>query len=167
VPNTTYGTPYVSSSDYVTNYPTVSQALANQIDVILGPLTTAWTTFTPTLLQSATPTQTINRARYLKVGRMVKVYADISIGSGTSGTSGQIITFNFSGACTAADTRAIYGGFRHFDAGVTNYVGMALGATTTTANFYVDGYGANHGQQPVQLTSGDVFQVWLTIEAAS
>ena len=32
MPNTTYGTPYVSSSDYVSNYPTVSQTLANYLD---------------------------------------------------------------------------------------------------------------------------------------
>lgn len=30
--NTTYGTPYVTSSDYVTNYPTTSLALANAVD---------------------------------------------------------------------------------------------------------------------------------------
>lgn len=32
MPNTTYGTPYVSSSDYVSNWPTVSQSVANAID---------------------------------------------------------------------------------------------------------------------------------------
>lgn len=36
MPNTAFGTPYVSSSDYVTNYPTVSQSLANSIDTMSG-----------------------------------------------------------------------------------------------------------------------------------
>lgn len=34
MPNTSLGTPYVSSSDYVSNYPTVSQNLANAIDAL-------------------------------------------------------------------------------------------------------------------------------------
>lgn len=36
MPNTALGTPYVSSSDYVSNYPTVSQNLANAIDAFGG-----------------------------------------------------------------------------------------------------------------------------------
>ncbi len=36
MPTTALGTPYVSSSDYVSNYPTVSQNLANAIDAFGG-----------------------------------------------------------------------------------------------------------------------------------
>jgi hypothetical protein len=158
-PNTT--TPITAAS--LNNIETGLDAVDATVDGFTG----AWTSFSPVITQSTTPTQTINRARFIKVGRIVTVHADISIGSGTSGTSGQTILFNFSGACTAAAAEAVYGGFRLFDSGVTNYVGFAVGASTTTASFFVDGYGANHGQQPIQLTNGDRMMVWLTIEAAS
>lgn len=36
MPNTANGVPYVSSSDYVTNYPTVSQNLANVVDAVFA-----------------------------------------------------------------------------------------------------------------------------------
>jgi len=154
----------VATGDVLTAATWNQSVVANAAE--LAPFFGAWTSWTPTLKQSATPTQTNTRSRYVKVGKTVFATYVITIGSGTAGTSGQAITLDFSNIGTAADAQAVVGGFRHFDAGSTNYVGIAVGSSTTVADFAVDGYGAQHGGQPVQLTNGDIFRGWLMIELA-
>lgn len=130
----------------------------------LAPFMAAWTTWTPSAKQGATPTQNVTRAKYLKVGKLVFANFDIAITG--AGTAGNAITLDYSGIGTSAAATASFGGFRHFDTGVTNYVGIAIGASTTTLQFYVDAYGANHGQQPVNFSNGDIFQGWFVTELA-
>jgi hypothetical protein len=130
----------------------------------LAPFMSAFTSWTPTLKQGATPTQTNSRSRYVKVGKLL--YATAAISLTGSGTGGSVITLDFATIGTAASTDGVFGGFRHFDSGVTNYVGFAKGETTTALSFYVDAYGAQHGQQPANLSSGDLFYCWFLAELA-
>lgn len=130
----------------------------------LAPFMSAFTSWTPTLKQTTTPTQTNVRSRYLKVGKLlVATYAISLTGSATAGAA---ITLDFSSIGTAANADASFGAFRHFDTGVTNYVGISKGASTTTLEFFVDAYGSNHGQQPVNLSNGDTFFGWFVSELA-
>jgi len=141
----------------------LNQQLRDNMTELAG-FFSAFSSWTPSVKQTTTPTQSVTRAKYLKVGKLV--YANYEIALTGSATAGAIITLDFSNIGTAVAAGASYGGFRHFDTGVTNYVGIATGSTTTALQFYVDGYGANHGQQPVNLTNGDTFQGWFITELA-
>lgn len=130
----------------------------------LAPFMSSFTSWTPTLKQGATPTQTNTRSRYVKIGKLL--YATFSISLTGSGTGGSVITLDYSTIGTAASTNSAFGGFTHFDTGISNYVGIAIPDTTTTMKFRVDAYGADHGQQPQNLSSGDTFSGWFIAELA-
>lgn len=51
----------------------------------LGPPDTAWTAFTPTLVQSVTVTKTVTYARYQRIGRTIFAQVDLLVtGAGTA-----------------------------------------------------------------------------------
>jgi hypothetical protein len=84
VPTTALGTPYVSSSDYVSNYPTVSQSLANSIDALPRGLaayaqrtTSQGSVTTVTDLTSLTVTFTANASRYYLIQGFVTVNSSV------------------------------------------------------------------------------------------
>jgi len=56
-----------------------------------------WTTFTATIVQGATPTQTTQYARFARVGKLVMGNVYISFSSSGGGTAGQPITCTTSG----------------------------------------------------------------------
>jgi hypothetical protein len=130
----------------------------------LAPFFAAWTSWTPVITQSATVTITNNRSRYIKVGRLVIATFDVSCTS--SGTASNVMAISFSGIAAAAAGNSAYGSYRIFDAGVTNYVGTLVAASTTAMNFYQDGNGnpLGFGQQ---FTNGDNVMGTFVYESAA
>ena len=61
-----------------------------------------WTTWTPTVTQSATVSKTMNYGRYIKLGRLVIASFDFTPTSG--GTAGQPIILTYPGSFTPANT---------------------------------------------------------------
>lgn len=121
----------------------------------------AWT---PSFAQGNTPAQTVNWASYQKLGRLVIAHFNVTINA--AGTiNNNIILSGLPGA--AANTSAIGGSFRYFDAGNTNRAGTITGATTTTAKFEYDGYGNSMGNADFIMANGDLVQGTLIYEAAS
>lgn len=105
--NTALGTPYVTSSDYVTNYPTTSLALANSIDtlgrgtVAFASRTTAQGSITTTQdLTGLSVTFTAQASRYYMIHGFGTCYS--SVGNDPFG----LIIAN-SGGTTLAHTNAI------------------------------------------------------------
>lgn len=124
----------------------------------------AFGAWTPSLAQSNTPAQTVNWARYQKLGRLVIAHFNVTINA--AGTiNNNIILSGLPGA--AANTSAIGGSFRYFDTGNTNRAGTITGATTTTAKFEYDGYGNSMGNGDLIMASSDLIQGTLIYEAQS
>lgn len=134
----------------------------------LAPFFSAWTSWTPTMTQTGTLTFTITSAKYIKVGRLVIAYFDLTGFSG--GTNAAAIVMNFGSGGTALPSAStgssIHGQFRWFDAGNTNYAGTIVGTSTTSVSFYEDGNGNPLGGGAL-ASAGDVFQGQIIYEAAS
>lgn len=136
----------------------------------LAPFFSAFTSWTPTLTQTVAVTVTNNDSKYLKVGRLVIAYFNLT--ATTSGTAGGTVTLGFGSGGTAAPTArattSITGSYRFLDAGATNYVGTVIGNTTTAVIFYKDADGNPLGPTgSVQVTNNDVLQGFIVYESAS
>lgn len=130
----------------------------------LGPPDTAWTSYTPTLTQSATVTKTVTYAKYQRIGRTIHVAVSLAITG--AGTTGNAILAGL--PVTAAALAGVTGVFRYFDAGNTNYAGATVGASTTTVQFYVSENGNAMGVNPAfGAANTDVLQFYVTYEAAT
>lgn len=166
---TTHGTPYHTSSDVLTDWPATSQAVAAQIDTILGPLKSAWTAYVPTLTQGAALSKTDAYCRYLKVGRLVIAQVNISVGAtGTAGTAFAVSLPTAAAAALSAGSRIGTGHIFDASAG-TRYIGAAEVATSTTVTLVTDVTGGNSwGAVPsIALGSTDQISFAVTYEAAS
>lgn len=135
----------------------------------LAPFFSAFSSWTPTMTQTVAVTVTNNDSKYLKVGKLVVAYFNITATS--NGTNGGTVAVGFGSGATALPTAraatSIFGSYRFLDAGVTNYVGTVVGASTTSLNFYKDGDGNPLGPtNPVQVTTNDVMYGFLVYEAA-
>lgn len=118
----------------------------------------------PVVTQSVTPGQTENYAEYMRLGRLIVALFKITFTG--AGTATNVITLTGLPA-TAADVSAIGGAFRYFDAGNTNRAGSIVGATTTTAKFIYDGFGADMGNGDFAIANTDLIQGVLVMVAAS
>jgi hypothetical protein len=142
----------------------------------IGGVGTAWTSYTPTLTAATTnPTMGTSTlvGAYTKLGRTVHFRAQITIGSGFSGGSGQwSVALPF-----AATSSAIQHGQAkcfHSPAGSQHWWGsgsIAAGGNTIslfaplgTADGSMRGVSNN---QPFVWASGDILHVWGTYEAGS
>lgn len=156
----------VATGDVLTASTWNQDVVANATE--LAPFFSAWTSWTPTMTQTGALTFTVTAAKYLKVGRLVVAYFDLTGFSG--GTNAAAIVMNFGSGGTALPTASagssIHGQFRWFDAGNTNYVGSIVGTSTTSVSFYQDGNGNPLGGGALSA-AGDVFQGQLIYEAAS
>lgn len=125
----------------------------------------AWTDFTPTLFQGAGVAVTVDRARYVRMGRTVSFFVQMT--ATAAGLAGNQILAGIP-PVTAASANAIFGSFRYFDTGNTNFAGTMEGATTTSVEFYQDGNGNPFGQTaPPTIAIGDVILYSGFYEAAS
>lgn len=88
-----------------------------------------WTSFTPTLTQSATPTKTVVYARYIKLGRLVIAQVYLNVTSSGTGANNVIVGL----PVTAAQASLPAGSLYIYDASVgVNYIATATLASTTT-----------------------------------
>lgn len=98
MPGTTpiYSLPYPVSSDLVSAYPALGQDLAEDLDDILAAkwtTDTAWTAYTPTVrAESGTPTTVTATGRYVKIGKIVHLYVQISVVNKGTASAGMIFT---------------------------------------------------------------------------
>jgi hypothetical protein len=125
--------------------------------------TGAWQSWTPTISQVATASLTVNYAKYTVIGKSVSAKCRVTVASGT-GTVGTAITMGGLPVAAVA-SESIGGTFRMFDSGVTNVVGAAIGASTTSANFYRNADGNAVGLGSTTFSAGDIFDVHVTYEA--
>lgn len=123
-----------------------------------------WTGWTPVVAQGVTPTQAIVYATCHRVGRLYTCHFALTFSTG--GTANNNIVLS-GWPVAAANSNGIRGMFRYFDAGNTNRAGTILGATTTTANFYYDGYGNAMGNGDFAIANTDAVQGTVIVEAAS
>jgi hypothetical protein len=86
---TNNGWDYPTSTDYVKDGATAIQALADDIDTSVGTGLLAWTSYTPTFSNFTLGNGTINVAKYSKLGKIVNVKVNVTLGT-TSSVTGRI-----------------------------------------------------------------------------
>ena len=124
----------------------------------------AGTTWTPSIAQSNTPSQTIAFARYHRLGRLIIAHWSIVLtGAGTATNS--IVLSGLPVA--AASASGIQGSFKFFDAGNTVRAGHVVGASTSTVVFNYDGFGNNMGNGDFAIANTDTCEGFVIYEAAS
>lgn len=127
----------------------------------------AWTTFTPTLIQSGAVTKTVGYAKYARVGRLIVAECRLAV-TGT-GTAGQPVVVGLPVASVASD-RPI-GSFHLIDiSAVLNYTGTAIyegawGGVLGLGNAQNAGFG--QAQFTAALASGDFVGYAVAYEAAA
>lgn len=94
----------------------------------------AWTSYTPTLTQSATVTKTVTRAAYMKVGRLVVVSFNLSV-TGT-GTASNAVLIGLPLAAVNASDNIVGNGLLYDSSAGLAYVGSIVLASTTTIAMY-------------------------------
>lgn len=131
----------------------------------------AWTSFTPTLVQSAAVTKTVTYARYMKVGRLVTAVMKLDVtGAGvaanridiglpvTAASSGNIAAG--SGAIWDASAAIWYAGVPILV--TTSAVAILLGSGAVSGPM-----GATGGGMTAALAAGDIATVSLVYESAT
>lgn len=124
----------------------------------------AWTTWVPTLFQGQSVSVTVDRARFVRIGRTITAFAQLTASS--VGLAGNAILASI--PVTASNANQAFGSFRYFDTGNTNFAGTTEGETTTTVEFFQDGNG-----NPLGITGAptiavnDVLLYQVTYEATS
>jgi len=100
--------------------------------------TSAWGTWTPTITQGVTVSQSgSSYARWVRHGRTVHVQAKL-IGS-SAGTSGSAVTVSFTGLPTPTQTGLFCGDFAFLNQGTGWYFGRVRLNTASTLQFYYHG----------------------------
>lgn len=128
-----------------------------------------WTSYTPTLTQSATVTKTVTYAKYEKIGRMVTVNINLAItGTGTAASA-----INIGIPFTAATSGLIVGSGVWNDNGTGFYPFIAGLATTTTLQCWDATQAATNilagagSATTAAMASGDTIQLCATYEAST
>lgn len=130
----------------------------------IGPLS-GWTTWTPTVTQSGTPTQATADSRYTRIGRTIIATGLITFTGAGTGSNAIICTLPVT--ARTPTTGIDLGTFTYFDSGNTNRQGTARYASTTTCNFIYDGFGSAMGVGDFAIASGDALRVLFMYEAAA
>lgn len=131
----------------------------------------AWTTYTPTLTQSATVTKTVTYAKYQRIGRLIVVNCVLTVTG--AGTAANAITVGVPVAAASAGFMVVGAGYvQDVSAGPLNYSGIAVLSTTTTIQFANAQGAATGGLLGVggftaALASPDVVSFSITYEAAT
>lgn len=128
--------------------------------------TGAWTSFTPTLTQSATVTKTTNHAKYIVLGKWMSVVVDMTVTG--AGTANNAIVIGLPVAIPLTQY-AIGSGFVYDSSAAGFYTGVAVVNTTTTINIMpgqglLGLLGATNGQMTAALATGDRVCYQVTCE---
>lgn len=130
--------------------------------------TDAFTTYVPTLTQSATPTKNVEYAGWFKVGRWVTVSLSLAVTS--AGTAANAVVIGLpSAAGTPASYRNIGGGSIYDASANFWYTGAAIWQSASTfviiPNAAATGLGAS--SFTAALASGDVVTATLSYQVTS
>jgi len=133
--NTSLGTPYVTSSDYVTNYPTTSLALANAIDtlprgLVANPQTFSATNAGTTQVTLATITFTIVSGRRYRFGWLCDM-----ANTAASAQGGALAVYDGASLIKTVVFAGIPAGYNHNGNGQLVVTGLSAGSHT----FYLKG----------------------------
>lgn len=131
----------------------------------------AWTTWTPTLMQSGTVTKTVNHAVYGRWGRLIVAMFRMTVtGSGTAGSAVTVSNL----PATGARTFMLVGTGTIFDSSASlNYTGNILFNNTTTVDFRLHGSGVAANPQlgvtgfTAGLATNDIVDGFMIYEAAT
>lgn len=129
----------------------------------LGGATGAWVNWTPTLIQSAAITITVQFARYFKLGPVVIVEAQLDISS--AGSAGNTLVLGAIPAAIAPATTGTHayamGEAIFFDASATTRYHLACNLTNSTQLlFYANASTSTFGSNPaVTAASGDALSL--------
>lgn len=130
----------------------------------------AWSTYTPTFAQGASTNiaKTVTHARYMRIGRLVKV--QVRVAATAAGTSGSAITLSLPVAplYTGTDVYPVGTAYYH-DVGVAQYMGVASLNNSTVCMVRTDTTPSNYfGADPsFAVASTDLFAVSFEYEAAA
>lgn len=132
----------------------------------------AWTSWTPVVTQSSTPTLTNTYSRYARYGRIIHVICNVAITS--SGVANNTITVTLPVAAASVDALTCCGIARWFNASpFSSPKGTVEGDTTTSVRFSaINGdnafsLGENLSSFGTALANGDSIFFSCTYEAAS
>lgn len=144
-----------------------AKILASDLLDIFSTNTGAFTSFTPSLTQSNTPTKTSTCA-YMKIGRLVIAEYHLAITSAGTANNGIVIGLPVN---ATGNSRAI-GGFFFNDAGTQFYTGAFYLASASTMNMLTGNtstgvMGATGGGFTAALASGDTIAGYAIYQAAS
>lgn len=104
---------------------------ASDLATIFPTGTDAWTSYTPVITQSNTPTISVEFAQWMKIGRLLVVQLSVSITSAGTAANAVLCTFP-SAAGSIASFRRVGGGAIFDGSASTWYEGMALWNNATT-----------------------------------
>lgn len=133
----------------------------------------AWTTFTPSWTNFTLGNGTVNYARYEQVGRTVKLYVKVTLGSTSSVGTVPTLTLPVTAAYA---TLAPVSDATYTDAsgGPAYYDGQMWIPTTTTGSLYCANVASTYptvtgvtATVPFTWTTSDVFEFCLQYEAAA
>ena len=102
----------------------------------VGPVHGTLTTFTPTVTQSNTPTQTVVRAVYTRTGRWVEGYAHVTITSTGTAANNVVVQLPVAANLTTVEFIPIGSGFIRNATGVY-FAELIVGSGSTDALFLV------------------------------
>lgn len=137
----------------------------------VGPVHGALTTFTPTVTQSNTPSQTVVRAVYTRTGRWVEGYAHVTINATGTAANNIIMQLPVAANLGVAEFIPIGTGFIRNATGVY-YGELVVGANATDAVFQVRTQGSattylGTTSLTIALVSTDKVSMHFAYEAAA
>lgn len=165
-----YSTPRTWITGEVVTAAEFNQEIRDNLGAIAPLGAAGWTSYVPTLTQSATVTKTVNYANYYKVGRLVVVEGSLGVtGSGT-GANGVIVGLPVV-AVYAGSFMVVGSGYINDSSAAIVYCGVAALTSTATVAFYptTNASGTFLGQSgfSAALAAGDVVSYSLAYESAT
>jgi hypothetical protein len=127
----------------------------------------AWTSFTPTLVQSVAVTKTTVQASYMKIGRLCVVNYYLSVTG--AGTAANVVQLGLPLASNSVAFAGVGSGMI-FDSSVsTFYSGTAIIDTATTVKFAPNAVGnyLGAGSFTAGLASGDIVSAFIAYQTTT
>jgi hypothetical protein len=109
----------------------------------VGPVHGALTTFTPSVAQSNTPTQTVVRAVYTRTGRWVEGYAHVTIGAAGTAANNVIVQLPVAADLGTVEFTPIGSAYIRTSAGLMYFAELNVGAGTSEALFVIRSQGVS------------------------
>lgn len=130
----------------------------------------AWTSWTPVVVQSNTPTLTNNRSRYIQVGKMV--FASANVTTTSSGTGNNRITMSLPVTAAFSDLGVVGSGIWYDTSDLKQYGAIVAILTTTTITFkatdgaWLEDLGGQFNANANAVANGDNLTMHVVYEAA-